>query len=68
MNLFIITYLNINKTFHLNNRKSTWSIMFHNWLLNTASVNLIENVFIIFLKNVIPTVSFSVTTDAALYF
>ena len=42
--------------------------MFHNWLLNTASVNLIENVFIIFLKNVVPTVSFSVTTDAALYF
>ena len=44
--------------------------MCHNctWFFNTALVNLTENVLIDFLKNVVSTVHFSVTTDAVPYF
>ena len=39
------------------------------WFLNTAPVNLIENVPINFFKKiVVSTVSFSVTTGAIIYF
>ena len=52
--LFIITYLNVTTSFHFIDRKSTWGILCHSctWILNTARVNLIENVLSDFSKNV----------------
>ena len=36
--------------------------------MNSSPVNLIENVYIDFLKNIVSTVPFSVSTDAISYF
>ena len=69
--LFIITYLNVTTSFHLTDSKNLYTsgILCHNctWLLNTARVNLIENVLSDFSKNVVSTVPFSVTADVAPY-
>ena len=58
-----MTYLSITKIFHLINSKNL-PRQFCTWLLKNDHVNLIENVLIDFLKDVVSTMPFSVSTYA----